>query len=261
MTGVGIFSGQVCTDTIKRKVVTMLKTNRYILALALALSLGSCDGRRVSLVERAAHHVAGSPFYVNAEVYKTSAFQPPPAPGSEAQKADLAAVLDWQQKRTQQDCARSQATADADYDFFWGDKPLFPSPLPPEVKKFFKHLDFDAGEAIHNMKNRYARLRPFKGYPAEVLPCIKKSKSYSYPSGHASYSRIFAGVLGDIAPARREEFIKRADEMAADRVVGGVHYPTDIAAAKVFGDEFHSQLLKSPAYLKDVERMKELLLK
>jgi len=238
----------------------MIRTNRYFLALALALSLGACGGRLISPIERAAHHVAGSPFYVNAEVYKTSAFQPPPALDSQAQKADLAAVLDWQQKRTPQDCARSQATADADYDFFWGDKPLFPSPLPPEVKKFFKHLDYDAGEAINNMKNRYARLRPFKGY-AEVQSCIYKSKGYSYPSGHASYSRIFVDVLGDIAPERREEFLKRADEMAADRVVGGVHYPTDIAAGKVFGDDFHARLLKSQDYLKDVERMQKLLLK
>jgi acid phosphatase (class A) len=239
----------------------MIRTNRYFLALALALSLGACGGRLVSPTERVLHHVAGAPAYVNAEVFKTSAFQPPPAPGSEAQKADLAAVLDWQQKRTAADCARSQATADADYDFFWGDKPLFPSPLPPEVKEFFKRLDYDAGEAINNMKNRYARLRPFKGYPAEVLPCIKKSKGYSYPSGHASYSRIFVDVLGDIAPERKEEFVKRADEMAADRVVGGVHYPTDIAAGKAFGDDFHARLLQSPAYLKDVERMKTLLLK
>ncbi len=239
----------------------MIKTNRYLLALALALSFGACGGSRlVSPVERAAHHVAGSPYYVNAEVFKTTAFQPPPSAGSEAQKADLAAVLDWQQKRTAADCARSQVTADADYDFFWGDKPLFPSPLPAEVKDFFKRLDYDAGEAINNMKNRYARLRPFKGY-AEVQPCIHKSKGYSYPSGHASYSRIFVDVLGDIAPQRREEFLKRADEMAADRVVGGVHYPTDIAAGKVFGDEFHALLLKSPAYLNGVERMKKLRLR
>jgi len=235
--------------------------NKCFIALALALSLGACGGRLVSPTERVLHHVAGAPAYVKAEVFKTSTFQPPPAPGSEAQKADLAAVLDWQQKRTPQDCARSQTTADADYDFFWGDKPLFPSPLPPEVKEFFKRLDYDAGEAINSMKNRYARLRPFKGYPDEVLPCIKKSKGYSYPSGHASYSRIFVDVLGDIAPARREEFLRRSDEMAADRVVGGVHYPTDIAAGKAFGDDFHTRLLQSPAYLKDVERMKKLLLK
>lgn len=110
------------------------------------------------------------------------------------------------------------------------------------------------------MKNRYARLRPFKGH-AEVQPCIKKSKGYSYPGGHATYSRIFVDVLGDITPERKAEFLKRADEVASDRVVGGVHYPTDIAAGKVFGDDFHARLLQNPAYLKDVLRMKELLAK
>lgn len=111
--------------------------SRYLITLALALSLGACGSRLVSPAERVAHHVLGAPSYVNAEVFKTFAFQPPPVPDSGAQKADLATVLDWQQKRTAADCARSQATADADYDFFWGDKPLFLSPLPAEVKDFF----------------------------------------------------------------------------------------------------------------------------
>ena len=110
------------------------------------------------------------------------------------------------------------------------------------------------------LKNKFERPRPFITYK-EVVPCIHKSSGYSYPSGHSSYARLFANVLGDIIPLRKDEFVKRADEIAMDRVLGGVHYPTDITAGKVFGDEFHSQLLKSPAYLQDIEKMKALLVK
>jgi hypothetical protein len=46
-----------------------------------------------------------------------------------------------------------------------------------------------------------------------------------------------------------------------DRVLGGVHYPADVAAGKVFGDDFHERLLKNPAYLSDVEKIKMLVLK
>ena len=66
-------------------------------------------------------------------------------------------------------------------------------------------------------------------------------------------------MLSDIVPERRAEFFAKADEIALDRVIGGVHFPTDIAAGKVFGDRFHAELLKSPAYLKDIETMKTRL--
>ena len=52
-----------------------------------------------------------------------------------------------------------------------------------------------------------------------------------------------------------------ADEIAQDRVIGGVHFSTDIAAGKVFGDLYHNELLKSEAYKRDIERMKALRLK
>lgn len=55
--------------------------------------------------------------------------------------------------------------------------------------------------------------------------CVKKSWGYSYPSGHSSFSRVFANVLSDIVPERRAEFFARADEVAQDRVIGGVHFP------------------------------------
>ncbi len=109
------------------------------------------------------------------------------------------------------------------------------------------------------MKDRYRRPRPFKAYPGQAGPCISKSRGYSYPRGHSSFSRVFAEVLSDIVPERRSEFLDKADEIALDRVIGGVHFPTDIAAGKVFGDNFHAELLKSPGYLKDIERIKALL--
>ena len=228
------------------------------LALAFSVSLCACGGNNLASPAGRILHKLQKPAYVGSEVFKTAQFPPPPAAGSEAQNADISAVLELQQKRTEADCARARATANADYEFFWGDKNPFPSPLPGAVKDFFRRLDYDAGEAVSVMKNKFLRPRPFIAYK-EVRPCIKKSGGYSYPSGHASYSRIFAGVLGDIIPSRKDEFIKRADEIAMDRVLGGVHYPTDIAAGKVFGDEFHARLLKSPAYLQDIEKIKVLL--
>ena len=133
--------------------------------------------------------------------------------------------------------------------------------MPPELKRFFEDLWYDLDTAVQHMKARYHRPRPFIAYPDQAKPCIKKSSGYSYPSGHSSYSRAFANVLSDIIPERKAEFSAKADEIAQDRVIGGVHFPTDIAAGKVFGDLYHAELLKSEKYLNDVEKMKTFLVK
>lgn len=199
-------------------------------------------------------------YYVDAEPFKTVQFTPPPAPGSMQQGADIAAVLVWQNKRTEADCAKSRRTSEETYDSFWAGKSPFPEPLPAAVKEFFERLASDLAKADKNMKQRYRRPRPYTAYP-EAQPCIKKHESFSYPSGHAFYSRLFAGVLTDIIPERTAEFYAKSDEISRDRVIGGVHYPADIKAGKAFADLYHAELLKSAAYLKDIEKMKALLVK
>jgi acid phosphatase (class A) len=236
--------------------------NKKHLVLALALSLGACSGGNnlASPLSRALHKLQ-KPAYVSPEVFKTAQFAPPPAAGSEEQKADIASVLNLQRERTEADCLRARGTANANYDFFWGESNPFPAPLPAAVKKFFRRLDYDCGESVTVMKNRFLRPRPFIAYQDAQPCCSTRYLGYSYPSGHAFYARVFANVLGDIVPERKDEFMSIADAIAADRVIGGVHYPTDIAAGKVFGDEFHARLLKSHAYLHDIEKMKSLLRK
>ena len=203
---------------------------------------------------------AGTDLLRAGRTVQKHAIRSAPPPDSDAQKADLAVVLDWQKKRAEADCVRADAGFFVNYKVLWGDKNPFPASSADAVKEFFERVDSDAGEAVSVMKGRFQRPRPFNAHK-EVQPCIRKSRGYSYPSGHSSLSRIFAAVLGDIIPERRDEFMKKADEIALDRVIGGVHYPADIAAGKVFGDELHSRLLKSPAYLRDIEKIKMLSVK
>ncbi len=244
-------------NKVKNRVIL---ENRSVL-LFLALTLGACASpvARVNTANSQLQHA--QIYYVQAEQFKSAQFDPPPAINSDAQKADLAAVLDWQTKRSAADCARAALSADSTYAYFWGDKSPFKDPVPSEVKEFFGNIASDLETATNNMKNHYQRLRPFNGYPDEVKPCIRKSKGYSYPSGHSTFSRVFAHVLSDIIPERRSEFFAKADEIANDRVIGGVHYPADVAAGKLFGDKFYDELVKSPAYQKDVLVMKALLVK
>jgi acid phosphatase (class A) len=231
------------------------------LLLAAALLSGACASPAAKAILKKAHLVSAQVYYLPADQFKTIRFLAPPAPGSDGEKADVATVLDWQSRRTQAQCDHANLTAAADYAYFWGGKSPFPTPLPGEVKEFFNRVSSDLGSAVDNMKDRYRRPRPYNAYPDQVHPCIDKSRGYSYPSGHATFSRVFAGVMSDIVPERRYEFFDRAREIAQDRVIGGVHYPADIAAGEAFGDMFHAELLNSPAYQKDIKRIKTFLVK
>ena len=70
---------------------------------------------------------------------------------------------------------------------------------------------------------------------------------------------IIGGHLSDFVPVRRAAFLARADEIAQDRVIGGVHHPTDVAAGKVLADEIHGELLKSPAFRADLDKVRGIL--
>ncbi|MDO8805521.1 MAG: phosphatase PAP2 family protein [Elusimicrobiota bacterium] len=230
---------------------------KQLVFILAALALGACAHKPPAAPGQAQVQQV---YYVNAEPFKSMLFNPPPVPGSMQQESDIAAVLSWQNKRTEADCAKSSRTSVANYDSFWGAKSPFPEPLPAGAKEFMERLSSDLGAAVENIKNRYQRPRPYMAY-SEARPCINKSKGFSYPSGHAAFSRVFAKVLTDIVPDRSAEFFAKADEIARDRVIGGVHYPADITAGKAFADLYHAELLKSEAYQKDIAKMKALLVK
>lgn len=188
-------------------------------------------------------------------------FPPPPAAGSAADQADAAAVLAWKDKRTDADCARANRTFFVSFGALWGQRSPFPEPLPAEVQRLFDRVDSEIGTAVRVAKERYGRPRPDLLPPCPSPRHGKKGGGYSYPSTHAAISRVFANVLGDLVPERRAEFIARADAIAHDRLVIGVHYPTDLAAGKAFGDVFHANLLRDEAYRRDLARMRALLAK
>lgn len=236
---------------------SMTFKNRYLL-IAAALALAACAHQRPAAAPQAAE---ASVHYVAPQPFRTAPFPPPPAADSMEQQADLAGLLAWQNKRTAADCARAERTADETYDAYWGANSPFPEPVPAEFKEFFDRLSADFEAALDEVKARFSRPRPYKAYPEEAKPCIKKGKSFSYPSGHSSAARVTAAVLSDLVPERRAEFYAKADGIAQDRVVGGVHYPGDVAAGKAFGDLFHAELLKSEAYQKDLARLRALLRK
>lgn len=227
-----------------------------ILLAALIVSCGAASGpvENPPPAPPATLATQASRTYVDIEALRQAPFPPPPAPGSLAQREDEQAVLAWQGRRVDADCARAEATFFVSFRHLWGERSPFPEPLAHEVQAFFDRLDAEIGSLSRIMKARFRRPRPdgARGCPGSG----RRGGGYAYPSTHAAISRVFAHVLADLVPERRDEFFQRADSIAHDRLVIGVHYPTDLAAGKELADRFHAALLQSSVYQADLARVR-----
>lgn len=159
-----------------------------------------------------------------------------PALGSPAEKQDIAQILSFQKTRTTQQCAEAELESNASMEaFFGGLKGPLSHDEVSKVQKKLKWLTAKAGIEILAYKTKFNRPRPYITHP-EIKPCIDLESSKAYPSGHATIARVYARVLAVIFPERSALFLKRADEIALHRVLGGVHHPSDVAAGKLLGD-------------------------
>lgn len=162
----------------------------------------------------------------------------PPVLDSVEEMMDLQTLLELQEVRTEGECEDARAEESLTLRNLFGGEH---GPLSErEVKKnkwlFYKYF-VKAGLKTKSAKKHFSRLRPFARFPEQISPCIKRpDKDESYPSGHTSIARIMAYALSQKYPERRFQFFKRADESAHFRMLGGVHFPTDVAAGKRLAD-------------------------
>jgi acid phosphatase (class A) len=182
---------------------------------------------------------------------------PPPAPGSLAAEADMMAVLQAQALRTYADESWARRVAIGDlFDYADVLGPWFSRANLPVTAALLENVDDDLGPGVDVSKATFARPRPFV-VDARVHPCVGRPKAGgrfqgSYPSGHTMQFFVEAAVLARIFPDKREALFDLAGRMAWGRVIGGVHFPTDLVAGKLAAAAIVAELDKSPAYQADL---------
>src|SRR5208283_1777108 len=117
----------------------------------------------------------------------------------------------------------------------------------PETAALLRGVDADLDGAIDASKRVFGRPRPFAADP-RVQPCVNRSHGASYPSGHAVRFLVEAAVLAEIFPERRAQILEYAHRLAWGRVIGGVHYPTDLAGGEVLAQAIFGRLKASAAF-------------
>ncbi|MBA9069779.1 acid phosphatase (class A) [Methylobacterium sp. RAS18] len=126
----------------------------------------------------------------------------------------------------------------------------------PDLMRLLDRARIDIARATRVAKRRYRRLRPFVG---NVLPiCVARTAeladSFSYPSGHASQGWAYGLIMANLMPEKATQFLVRSRLYGESRVVCGVHWLSDIEAARTGASALVAVLLADPGFRTDLER-------
>lgn len=196
--------------------------------------------------------------YLRAEDIDVAALIPPaPADDSLTTAADLEVVYQVQQRRSPEQLVLA-ATYVADHIFNFNTVlgPWFTAAGMPFADEFFRQIKSDRYAITSRGKLVWQRPRP-PLLDARIRPAVDLPGSGSYPSGHATQTFLWAGLLAEIFPEHREALRQRAELVAWSRVVGGVHYPSDVVAGRMLGDRLAAEFLRVPAVREALSRVKE----
>ena len=176
------------------------------------------------------------PFSDSKEINLLQLLPPPPANDSVQTKAELGEILTIQVTRTKEMETRALADATENVWRFADvvDSPKFTAAALPKFAAFFDRVVETEGAVTDPAKAVWKRPRPHL-YSDLVHPVVPLSKSGSYPSGHATVGTLMGIELANMLPEKRAQIMARAWEFGHNRVVGGIHYPSDIEMGRISG--------------------------
>jgi len=175
---------------------------------------------------------------------------PPPAEGSPAERVEIRDMLAIQAHRTPEESRRAREDSKISIFRFadaLGDPAGFSASRLPLTTALFREFGFEARGALRQAKRYYGRRRPF-AVEARIHPVDPEPSSASYPSGHSTWATGAGIVLADMIPERRAQILARAGEFAHNRVVGGVHFPSDVRAGQLAGTTIAALLFECPSF-------------
>jgi len=115
-------------------------------------------------------------------------------------------------------------------------------PPNPRVSRGLALLNvaiYDAIVATWQAKNTYTRPRP-----SGLAPLIAMPASPSYPAEHAAAAGAAAAVLAHLFPEEADFFAEQAQAAGQSRLQAGVHYPSDVDAGLLLGQEVGAKVVE-----------------
>ncbi len=173
---------------------------------------------------------------------------PPPAIGSQADHYDSTVLHYYQFHRTLDECARAEQESNLSLENMFG----------PETGVLTKEEVKQASEAANSairkavwisflFKQHFNRPRPYRKDPT-IVPCISKPLDLlsirSYPSSYAVVATVLEALLIREFPEKQNLISRQAKQIGLNRVLGGVHHPSDITAGVELGHQMAKRLFQ-----------------
>lgn len=219
--------------------------------IAAVLALAACATSEPAPVATA----QTPPAAISAAVDTTVFVPPPPAANGALEAAELAVVRGpWTDARRAQALEDNAVDPFAAFDAVLGD--AFNGASLPATTTLLARVARASGLAGEPAKALYRRPRPFLADSA-ITTCIpaddRLRASFSYPSGHGALGFGWALVLAELIPSRGDAIIERGRDFGWSRVVCGLHYPSDIDAARVVAAAVVARLHTDSQFQQEME--------
>ena len=101
--------------------------------------------------------------------------------------------------------------------------------------------DYDQVKAHYNLS------RPFS-VNDEFKPVSDARPVGSYPSGHATRATVYARILSEIFPDKKDELTELGLQIGYGRVIAGVHYPMDVTSGQKLGNAYADVIIKQDSF-------------
>ncbi len=188
------------------------------------------------------------PFATAKTVDLLAILKPPPANESAQTKAELGEVLTLQVTRSPEMEASAKADAVEDvWRFADVMGPAFKTEQLPVFSAFFDRVVATEGAVVDPAKDSWKRPRPHHLSPL-VKPVVKISNSGAYPSGHTTVGTLMGIVLSNMVPEKRVAIMDRAWFYGENRIIGGIHYRSDIEAGRIAGSVIAARIMEQPEF-------------
>lgn len=164
-------------------------------------------------------------------------------------------ILAWLQRtRTAADVARAQAESTPSLGCFYRILPARSLGIGdfPKTEAVLAAARAELLPVVRGLQGQFARPRPYVVYP-NLEPSLPKTFTFCYPSSHAALGEVYGKIIAQLAPADKDVINEQGQLLGNDRVMGGVHWPSDVEAGQRLGRAFATWWIDQPANRKLIQ--------
>jgi acid phosphatase (class A) len=204
------------------------------------------------------------PVFISEDLLNPATLLPPPvSPDSAEGKAELELVRATVKAAPPADIKRAAVDdEDETVSLYAIVLPGFDIKTLPATALLFKHVENDQNYATKKAKTYFARKRPFELDPAipTCVPSAQGKAPTSYPSGHSTLGFTDGIILAHLIPSKATAILVRAKDYANNRVICGVHFPSDTVASQALATGLAIEMMQSPQFQKEFAAAKAELM-